>query len=76
MRCAVCGKLFAGDTSFQMHRVGEFLSDVSVREAAQARRCLTPAEMREIGLKRDHRGRWCRLAPIITTIDEEKKEVA
>ncbi len=70
MRCSLCGKLFAGDTSFQMHRTGEMPTDGSVGEASKARRCLTATEMREIGLKRDSKGRWCRLAPIIAATDE------
>ncbi len=71
MRCSVCGKLFAGDTSFRMHRVGEMPAYGPVGEASKYRRCLTPAEMREIGLKRDSKGRWCRLMPILAANDEE-----
>ena len=71
MRCSICHKLFAGVTSFDLHRRGEMPAYGEVGEANKARYCLTPAQMREIGLKRDSHGRWCRLAPIIVVTDEE-----
>jgi hypothetical protein len=73
MRCAVCHHLFAGETSFEVHRRGEMPAYGKVGEANKARYCLTPAQMREIGLKRDRHGRWCRLAPKVAANDEEEE---
>lgn len=71
MCCSICGKLFAGLTSFDLHRRGEMPAYGEVGEASKARYCLTPAEMREIGLKPDRYGRWCRLTPKVVANDEE-----
>lgn len=74
MRCSVCGKVFAGASAFDAHRVGEMPTNARVGEAVKHRRCLSAAEMRDIGLKRDRHNRWCRLTPIMAA--EEEKEAA
>ncbi len=66
MRCAICGRIFGGNLSFDAHRV---------EEAGKARRCLTPRELIGIGLKR-YRGRWCRLEPILSANDKEGGQAA
>lgn len=73
MRCSECGRLFAGDTSFQMHRVNDMPTHGAAGDAVKARRCLTPTEMRSIGLKRDYHGRWCRLMPVLVVSGEEEE---
>ncbi len=75
MRCAICGALFAGVTSFDLHRRGEMPPYGEVGEADKARYCLTPAEMRQIGLKKDSHKRWCRLMPVLV-VGGEEEEVA
>jgi hypothetical protein len=49
-----CHQTFTGTTSGNMHRVGEH----GVTTGPERRRCLTPAEMVERGMKRDDRGYW------------------
>jgi len=46
MRCSICGKVFAGVTAFDLHRVGEIPADAPVGQAYKYRRCLTVSEMR------------------------------
>jgi hypothetical protein len=58
MKCGVCSEAFAGDTAFSLHRVGEMPTNAPVGEASKYRRCLTPFEMMEKGMRRDGRGRW------------------
>jgi hypothetical protein len=64
MRCSLCGRLFGGTLSFDAHRV---------EEAGKQKRCLNPTELREAGLKRDYKGRWCRLTPVLAANGEEKE---
>ncbi len=70
MRCSICHKLFAGAAAFDAHRVGEWPTNAPVGVAAKYRRCLTTAEMREIGLKKDRHNRWCRLTPIMVAKED------
>ena len=47
-RCAACGETFGGADGFDRHRVGDHPN----------RRCRTPDEMRERGMRIGSRGFW------------------
>lgn len=55
--CGSCKRDFGSVTAFDMHRVGkhEYLADA---EHPDGRRCLTPEEMVERGMREDKNGRW------------------
>ena len=56
-RCAVCGEDFASLSAFDDHHVGKHA--YLYRPARpDGRRCLTPDELRLLGMRRDSRGRW------------------
>jgi hypothetical protein len=48
--CGACFEDFAGITEFDKHRVGS--------HEPLERRCLTEAEMKELGWKKNDKGRW------------------
>lgn len=52
--CPACHETFTGTTSGDRHRVG----DHNVFVGPDRRRCLTPAEMVEAGMKQNARGQW------------------
>lgn len=52
--CWGCHQSFTGTTAGDKHRVGKH----SVFEGPKRRRCLTPDEMRAIGMEQNDRGVW------------------
>lgn len=59
-QCPSCGLLFGGLTGFDRHRTGAF-------GTPSGRRCMTPEEMRKLGLKEGPDGYWSRPAPKMAT---------
>lgn len=54
--CAACHETFTGTESGDRHRAGDWTDE-------NPRRCLSHAEMRELGLGQDDRGMWQRVRP-------------
>jgi hypothetical protein len=52
--CKSCHQSFAGTRAGDMHRTGKY----SVRQGPSRRRCLTPEEMDDKGMRRSARGVW------------------
>lgn len=61
-QCAGCGECFRSEKGFSLHRTGLW----------DERRCMTPAEMRTIGMSLDARGRWITVAGWGNTGKEER----
>ncbi len=53
-QCAGCGEFFNSTTAFDKHRTGPF----GRASGPSQRRCMTPDEMRAIGMTRPHHGFW------------------
>lgn len=68
-QCPSCGLLFGGLTGFDRHRTGAFGS-------AGGRRCMSPEEMEQVGLKEGPDGYWSRPAPIVSTTTREAATAA
>ena len=52
--CEACGQQFAGLVYFDKHRTGKFTEE----HPSYGRKCLSPAEMREIGLELNAKNQW------------------
>ncbi len=55
-RCPACGEIFNSSAAFDEHRVGRFAD--THREATAGRRCLTPGEMEQKGMRKGWGGFW------------------
>lgn len=53
-RCTVCGEYFGGSGTFALHRVGGW------KDHGKDRRCLSVAEMTELGWLHNVTGHWIR----------------
>jgi cytochrome c peroxidase len=52
--CTVCHESFRSTDAGDAHRIGSF----DDADAANPRRCRTPAELEELSYRRDDHGRW------------------
>lgn len=59
-QCPSCGLLFGGLTGFDKHRTGAY-------GTPSGRRCMTPDEMRKVGLRPGPGGYWSRPAPTVSS---------
>lgn len=56
-RCRSCNEDFASLSAFDDHRVGKHAHLYS-EASPDGRRCLTPDELRSLGMRKDSHGRW------------------
>jgi hypothetical protein len=56
-RCRACREDFASISAFDDHRVGRH-EHLYSEAHPDGRRCLTPAELEALGMRKDARGRW------------------
>jgi len=62
-QCAACGAFFRSPFAFDRHRTGQI----------EARRCLTPGEMRAAGMSRNARGLWITVPYVVLGGDKEAR---
>lgn len=69
-QCGECGELFNSTYPFELHRTGT----VGVHDGPDARRCMTIAEMRMLGMVKNAAGFW--VSRLMTSEDVTRVEAS